>query len=151
MKLKIHRPAIVMNRIGAAIIDMFFISVLYGAVVAITTGNYKAILNRFNVSSGDIRYDLGLVCVLMALYFIVLPFMWNGYTLGKKFTRTKLVSLTKEKLTLGILTMRFFVLLIPNILFLGIPIICNVYMMLFRSDNSGFHDLIVKTKVMSVV
>ncbi|MEH6888156.1 RDD family protein, partial [Bacillus sp. JJ864] len=24
-------------------------------------------------------------------------------------------------------------------------------MMLFRSDNSGFHDLIVKTKVMSVV
>ncbi|PEA52700.1 RDD family protein [Bacillus pseudomycoides] len=151
MNLKIHRPAIVMNRIGAAIIDMFFISVLYGAVVAITTGNYKAILNRFNVSSGDIRYDLGLVCVLMALYFIVLPFIWNGYTPGKKFTRTKLVSLTKEKLTLGILTMRFFVLLIPNILFLGIPVICNVYMMLFRSDNSGFHDLIVKTKVMSVV
>lgn len=151
MNLKIHRPAIVMNRIGAAIIDMFFISVLYGAVVAITTGNYKAILNRFNVSSGDIRYDLGLVCLLMALYFIVLPFIWNGYTPGKKFTRTKLVSLTHERLTLGILTMRFLILLIPNILFLGIPVICNVYMMLFRSDNSGFHDLIVKTKVMSVV
>lgn len=151
MKLKIHRPAIVMNRIGAAIIDMFFISVLYGAVVSITTGNYKTILNRFNVSSGDIRYDLGLVCLLMALYFIVLPFIWNGYTPGKKFTRTKLVSLTDEKLTLGILTMRFIVLLIPNILFLGIPALCNIYIMLFRSDNSGFHDLIVKTRVISIV
>ncbi|MGF9962932.1 RDD family protein [Bacillus rhizoplanae] len=151
MKLKMHQPAIVMNRLGAAIIDMFFISVLYGAIVAITTGNYKAILNRFNVSSGDIRYDLGLVFLLMALYFIVLPFIWNGYTPGKKITRTKLVSLTSEKLSLGILITRFIVLLVPNILLLGIPEIFNVYMMLFRSDNSGFHDLIVKTKVMSVV
>ncbi|WP_440602684.1 RDD family protein [Bacillus sp. GB_SG_008] len=151
MKLKIHQPVIVMNRLGAAMIDMFFISVLYGAIVAITTGNYKAILNRFNVSSGDIRYDFGLAFLLMALYFIVLPFIWNGYTLGKKVTRTKLVSLTSEKLTLGILTMRFVVLLVPNILFLGIPVICNIYMMLVRSDNRGFHDLIVKTKVMGVV
>ncbi|MBE5104003.1 RDD family protein [Bacillus thuringiensis] len=151
MKLKMHRPALVMNRIGASLIDMFLISVMYGAVVAIMTGNYSAILNRFNISFGDYRYDLTVAFILMALYFILLPFIWNGATLGKKVTRTKLISLKSEKLTIQTLSIRFIVLLLPNILLLGIPLICNVYMMLFRKDNCGFHDLIAKTKVMSLV
>ncbi|MEK4603339.1 RDD family protein [Bacillus sp. FSL L8-0099] len=151
MKLKMHRPALVMNRIGASLIDMFLISVMYGAVVAVMTGNYSAIFNRFNISFRDYRYDLAVVFILMVLYFILLPFIWNGVTLGKKITRTKLISLTSEKLTLQTLTLRFFVLLLPNMLLLGIPLICNVYMMLFRKDNCGFHDLITKTKVMNLV
>ncbi|AJH68196.1 RDD family protein [Bacillus sp. Gnz1/3] len=151
MKLKMHRPALVMNRIGASLIDMFLISVMYGAVVAVMTGNYSAIFNRFNISFGDYRYDLAVVFILMAIYFILLPFIWNGVTLGKKVTRIKLISLKSEKLTLQTLTIRFFVLLLPNILLLGIPILCNVYMMLFRKDNCGFQDLITKTKVISRV
>ncbi|MBG9842054.1 MULTISPECIES: RDD family protein [Bacillus] len=151
MKLKMHRPALVMNRIGASLIDMFLISVMYGAVVAVMTGNYSAIFNRFNISFGDYRYDLAVVFILMAIYFILLPFIWNGVTLGKKVTRIKLISLQSEKLTLQTLTIRFFVLLLPNILLLGIPILCNVYMMLFRKDNCGFQDLITKTKVISLV
>ncbi|AIE80666.1 RDD family protein [Bacillus tropicus] len=151
MKLKMHRPALVMNRIGASLIDMFLISVMYGAVVAVMTGNYSAIFNRFNISFGDYRYDLVVVFILMAIYFILLPFIWNGVTLGKKVTRIKLISLQSEKLTLQTLTIRFFVLLLPNILLLGIPILCNVYMMLFRKDNCGFQDLITKTKVISLV
>lgn len=144
MKLKMHRPALVMNRIGASLIDMFLISVMYGAVVAVMTGNYSAIFNRFNISFGDYRYDLAVVFILMAIYFILLPFIWNGVTLGKKVTRIKLISLKSEKLTLQTLTIRFFVLLLPNILLLGIPILCNVYMMLFRKDNCGFQDLITQ-------
>ncbi|MBP3969839.1 RDD family protein [Bacillus sp. WL1] len=151
MKLKMHRPALVMNRIGASLIDMFLISVMYGAVVAVMTGNYSAIFNRFNISFGDYRYDLAVVFILMAIYFILLPFIWNGVTLGKKVTRIKLISLKSEKLTLQTLTIRFFVLLLPNILLLGIPILCNVYMMLFRKDNCGFQDLITKTNVISLV
>ena len=151
MKLKMHRPALVMNRIGASLIDMFLISVMYGAVVAVMTGIYCAIFNLFNISFGDYRYDLSVVFILMAIYFILLPFIWNGVTLGKKVTRIKLISLKSEKLTLQTLTIRFFVLLLPNILLLGIPILCNVYMMLFRKDNCGFQDLITKTKVISLV
>ncbi|MGG0302181.1 RDD family protein [Bacillus albus] len=151
MKLKMHRPALVMNRIGASLIDMFLISVMYGAVVAVMTGNYSAIFNRFNISFGDYRYDLAVVFILMAIYFILVPFIWNGVTLGKKVTRIKLISLKSEKLTIQTLTIRFFVLLLPNILLLGIPILCNVYMMLFRKDNCGFQDLITKTKVISLV
>ncbi|PGK47110.1 RDD family protein [Bacillus anthracis] len=151
MKLKMHRPALVMNRIGASLIDMFLISVMYGAVVAIMTGNYSAIFNRFNISFGNYRYDLAVVFILMVIYFILLPFIWNGVTLGKKVTRIKLISLKSEKLTIQTLIIRFFVLLLPNILLLGIPMLCNVYIMLFRKDNCGFQDLITKTKVISLV
>ncbi|WP_369902835.1 RDD family protein [Bacillus manliponensis] len=151
MKLKMHRPAVAMNRIGASIIDMFLISVLYGVIVAIVTGEYSAMWKRFNISLGDYRYDFALAFLLMALYFIIVPFVWNGCTVGKKITRTKLVSLTSETITLKIVTLRFFVLLIPNILLLGMPSLFNVYMMLFRKDNSGFHDLVMKTRVISVV
>ncbi|MFB6432221.1 RDD family protein [Bacillus thuringiensis] len=151
MKLKMHRPALVMNRIGASLIDMFLISVMYGAVVAIMTGNYSVMFKRFNISLGDFRYDFAVVFILMAIYFIVLPFIWNGVTLGKKVTRIKLISLKSEKLTLQTLIIRFFVVLLPNVLLLGIPLICNVYMMLFRKDNCGFQDLITKTKIISLV
>ena len=106
MKLKMHRPALVMNRIGASLIDMFLISVMYGAVVAIMTGNYSAMFKRFNIL-GDFRYDFAVVFILMAIYFIVLPFIWNGVTLGKKVTRIKLISLKSEKLTLQTLIIRF--------------------------------------------
>lgn len=151
MKLKMHRPALVMNRIGASLIDMFLISVMYGAVVAVMTGNYSAIFSRFNISFGDYRYDFAVVFILLVIYFILLPFILNGVTLGKKITRIKLISLKSEKLTLQTLIIRFFVLLLPNILLLGIPLLCNVYMMLFRKDNCGFQDLITKTKVISLV
>ncbi|CAM4036553.1 hypothetical protein BAMA_09450 [Bacillus manliponensis] len=151
MKLKMHRPAVVMNRIGASIIDMFLISILYGVIVAIATGRYSAMWKRFNISLGDYRYDFALVFLLMAFYFIVVPLVWNGCTVGKKITRTRLISLTNETVTFKILTLRFFVLLIPNVLLLGMPSLCNVYMMLFRKDNSGFHDLVMKTRVISVI
>lgn len=90
MKLKMHRPALVMNRIGASLIDMFLISVMYGAVVAIMTGNYSAMFKRFNISLGDFRYDFAVVFILMAIYFIVLPFIWNGVTLGQKGNKNKI-------------------------------------------------------------
>ncbi len=45
---------------------------------------------RFNISLGDFRYDFAVVFILMAIYFIVLPFIWNGVTLGKKGNENKI-------------------------------------------------------------
>ncbi|WP_028399473.1 RDD family protein [Ectobacillus panaciterrae] len=151
MNLKMHRPAVTMNRIGAAVMDMFLISLLYGAIVALATGNYSAIANRFNVSFGDYRYDFTLAFVLMSAYFVILPLLWNGCTVGKKFTRTRLVKQNGEKAGFGTLVLRFISVLIPNMVLLGIPAIVNVYMMLFRRDNRGYHDLAVGTKVVSTI
>ncbi|MDR4162760.1 RDD family protein, partial [Bacillus paranthracis] len=80
MKLKMNRTALVINRRGAYLIDMLVISVMYGKVVTVMTGNYSAIFNSFNISFGDYRYVLTVVFILMAIYFILLHFIWNGVT-----------------------------------------------------------------------
>lgn len=147
MKLTMHQPAIVINRVGAVLIDIFLISVLYGIIVAIITGDYTAMVKRFNVSLGDYRYDLILAFGLIVVYFIILPFIWKGYTVGKRFTRTRIVKNEGEEVGIGTLAWRFILLLIPSILLLGMPIIINIYIMLFRRDNRGYHDLAASTKV----
>jgi uncharacterized RDD family membrane protein YckC len=151
MKLKMHRPAAVMNRIGATVIDMFLISLIYGVIVSVTTGNYSDIINRFNVSFGDSRYDFALAFGLMAAYFVLLPLLWKGYTAGKKFTGTRIVKQNGETAGVGTLVLRFVLILLPSIVLLGIPAIANVYMMLFRRDNRGYHDLAAGTKVVGGV
>lgn len=81
MKLKMHRPALVMNRIGASLIDMFLISVMYGAVVAVMTGNYSAIFNRFNISFGDYRYDLAVVFYINGdIFYFATLYLERCYT-----------------------------------------------------------------------
>ncbi|MFD3447936.1 RDD family protein [Microbacteriaceae bacterium 4G12] len=151
MKLTMHRPAIVMNRIGAFALDLFLISLLYGVIVAVSTKNYRAILNRFDVSTGDFRYDLLIAFILISLYFVIVPLLWNGYTVGKRLTRTRLVKANGGRVGIGTLIGRLFLILIPNMLLLGIPALVNIYLILFRQDNSGYHDLVAKTKVISVV
>ncbi|MFX3624079.1 MAG: RDD family protein [Ectobacillus sp.] len=151
MKLKIHQPTIIINRIGAAVIDMFIISFIYGMIVALVTGRYRAMFNRFDVSLGDYRYDFALIFTLMALYFIVLPLFWKGQTVGKRFTRIRILKANGEQVELKTLVWRFILLIVPNAVLLGIPLIVNVYIMLFRQDNRGYHDLAAKTKVINAV
>ncbi|MCP8970861.1 RDD family protein [Ectobacillus ponti] len=147
MKIILHHPLAVLNRTGAAVMDLFLISVAYGLIVGAVTGNYTAMLNRFNVSTGSSLYDILLVLGLMALYFIGLPLLWEGATVGKRLTRTRLVTVDGKPPGLGTLVLRFLVLVVPNVLLLGIPAIAAIYMMLFRRDNRGYHDLLARTKV----
>lgn len=144
-----HNPNIIMNRVGATLLDMFIISVVYGVIVAISTGNYKAIFDRFDVSFGDYRFDLTLIFVLMFIYFVFVPLFWNGLTVGKKITRVRLVKTNGEPLDFITLFVRFLILIIPTLFLLGIPAIVTIYMMLFRKDNRGYHDLVARTKVRS--
>ncbi|GAA3322779.1 hypothetical protein GCM10020331_044020 [Ectobacillus funiculus] len=86
MKLHVHQPVFVMNRVGALLIDMFIISLVYGAAAAVISGEYKAVfLIVFQVSLGDARYDMLLALVIMAAYFVLLPLVWNGRTIGSRF------------------------------------------------------------------
>ncbi|UOY93820.1 RDD family protein [Ectobacillus sp. JY-23] len=151
MKLKIHKSTLTMTRIGAAAIDMFLISFVYGVIVAIATGNYSAVTNRFYVSFGNYKYDLIFALVLMLLYFVFLPLVWKGLTVGKKITRTRIVMEDGDQVGLNTLLLRFITIVLPNIILLGMPAIVNIYIMLFRKDNKGYHDIVAKTKIVSVL
>lgn len=151
MKLHVHHPAFVMNRVGALLIDMFIVSLVYGAIAAVISGEYKAVFDRFQVSLGDARYDMLLALVLMAAYFVLLPLVWNGRTIGSRLLRIQLLKESGEAAGAGTLLWRFCILVLSNVVLLGIPAIVNIYIMLLRRDNRGYHDLAARTKVVSNV
>lgn len=149
MKLHVHQPAFVMNRVGALLIDMFIVSLVYGAAAAVISGEYKAVFGRFQVSLGDARYDMLLALVIMAAYFVLLPLVWNGRTIGSRLLRIQLLKESGEAVGAGTLLWRFCILVLSNVMLLGIPAIVNIYIMLLRKDNRGYHDLAARTKVIS--
>lgn len=108
--------------------------------------------------------------ILMIGYFAVLPFYYNGQTLGKKIMKIKVVK-DNDELTMNDLIIRniiingflfsligFALIFIVSDLtyFLIISILCfieillviiSVFMILYRHDKKGLHDLWCKTSV----
>lgn len=149
MKLHVHQPTFVMNRVGALLIDMFIVSLAYGAAAAVISGKYTAVFDRFQVSLGDARYDMLFALVIMAAYFVLLPLVWGGRTVGSRLLRIQLLKESGEAVGAGTLLWRFCILVLSNVVLLGIPAIVNIYIMLLRKDNRGYHDLAARTKVVS--
>lgn len=109
--------------------------------------------------------------VLIILYFIVFQFYNKGQTFGKKLMKLRVVSTKNDKLTLNQVAYRALiinsilinVLIIGSLLFLGrnyyyyaslvlqviasIIIVVTLFMILFRKDGRGLHDVMAGTKV----
>ena len=108
--------------------------------------------------------------VLMIGYFAVLPFYFNGQTLGKKIMKIKVIKDDNE-LTMNDLIIRnivingflfslmgFAIIFLATswIYFIIISILCfielllviiSIFMILYRQDKKGLHDLWCKTSV----
>ncbi|MNG37009.1 RDD family protein [compost metagenome] len=63
--------------------------------------------------------------------------------------RIQLLKESGEAAGAGTLFWRFCILVLSNVVLLGIPAIANIYIMLLRKDNRGYHDLAARTKVIS--
>ncbi|GGE68172.1 RDD family protein [Priestia taiwanensis] len=134
-------------RFGAMIIDLFILSILYGVTVFAVTGNYKDLLGRFGASVGNPTYDLLIATGILALYFIIVPFVWRGRTVGKKILNIRIAKYPDGKLDFQTIIIRFVGNIGLNIALLGIPAIANIYLVWLRKDKRAIHDLIAKTKV----
>ena len=112
---------------------------------------------------------IDIVCVL--LYFGVLPFYFNGQTVGKKLFHIKIVSNDKEPLSIQSYILRSLVLnnTIISIIKIAIVLLMNqdnyfswyeninlvgsiltyiiIFMILVRADGRGLHDFVGNTKV----
>lgn len=107
-------------------------------------------------------------------YFIVLPLYNNGSTIGQKITGIKVEASYNQKLTFKSLFIRnlvlngllylvfvilFLYLLPPKPYFILIScvgfiqitlVIISIFMVLYRKDKRGIHDLLAKTKVVTI-
>ncbi len=123
----------------------------------------------------DIDYNnvlpMILEVVLIILYFIVFQFYNKGQTFGKKLMKLRLISQKDSELTLNqvavhaliINSILINILVIGSLLFLGrnyyyyassalqfiaaIIVLITLFMILFRKDGRGLHDLLAGTKV----
>jgi uncharacterized RDD family membrane protein YckC len=134
-------------RFGAMIIDLFILSVAYGVVIFAFTGNFKDLIGRFSASVGNPVYDLLIATGILALYFIIVPFIWRGRTVGKKILNIRMMKYPEGKVDFQTLVIRFVSNIGLNVAFLGIPAIINIYIVWWRKDSRAIHDMIAKTKV----
>ena len=186
-----------LKRFLAYLIDIILVGTIMGIISAIfTTKNATVLSNQFlelNEHVINTKLDFGIYysrvaditlsldrenfminiinCVIIILYFVVLPLYKNGQTLGKKIFKIKIVREDKEDLTANELIIRNIVVngLLNTFLafclvfllsgfeyftitsILGfiqfVLVVVSACMIIFRKDKKGLHDIITKTKV----
>lgn len=186
-----------LKRFLAYLIDIILVGIVMGIISAIfTTKNATVLSNQFlelNEQVINTKLDFSIYysrvaditlsldrenfminiinCVIIILYFVVLPLYKNGQTLGKKIFKIKIVREDKEDLTANELIIRNIVVngLLNTFLafclvfllsgfeyftitsILGfiqfVLVVVSACMIIFRKDKKGLHDIITKTKV----
>ncbi|WP_088043984.1 RDD family protein [Bacillus sp. EAC] len=135
------------HRLSAFIFDMFIVSICYGVIIALITMKPEKIFSRFNSTSGNSTIDIIVIFAIMLLLFVFVPIVNKGMTLGQRMMSVKMIKDNYEETKVGIFLVRFIFIAVLSILLLGIPVILNAYLMLFRKDRKTLQDLVFKTSV----
>ena len=187
------------NRLIAYLID-FFIMLIFIALISFVLNSKNTNIINLNVeldalkdsflnkkinfdiflhNYADIAYDIDKYQVLnyiadaifILCYFVIMPFLCNGQTIGKKIAHIKVVEMNDNYLGINNLMMRSFIttgilsMLISLALIYLVPgwvyfitvsiinfiqfslVIISVFMIIYRRDKCGLEDIIGRTKV----
>ncbi|HPF82801.1 MAG TPA: RDD family protein [Bacilli bacterium] len=112
--------------------------------------------------------------IFIIILYIIIPFITGGSTIGKKLLRIKVVKNNGDKLNLNEYFLRsllinylgyllvtlalifivnsfsYFIIGLILILFEILLVIISAFMILYRHDKRGLHDLIAHTKVVNI-
>lgn len=129
---------------------------------------------NYRLQKGNVLVN-GISCVLYIGYFVVFTFLNNGQTLGKKILKLRVVSKDEKKVGIGRMFVRslfiygilsslyltiFVNLFNANMFNIGSVIISYIetffivicfFMVLYKKDKRGLHDIIAGTKVIGEV
>lgn len=122
-------------RLAARIIDYLFV---VGVVYAILS------LFRLDVQSSAVQAG---ELIARLIYYVAVPVLWSGYTMGKRLFVIRIIRDDGEKLTFKDTFIReFFAALIYGAS-LGLVAIISIFMVIIREDKKAIHDIIAKTSV----
>ncbi|SFF22944.1 Uncharacterized membrane protein YckC, RDD family [Paenibacillus catalpae] len=126
-----HYHAGFWRRFGAAILD--------GLIIGIPL----AIISLIIFGKGDTLFTN----IVSFLYSLLIPIVWNGYTIGKKICGIKIKRLDGMPIGIGTMLLRQLVGgLIYGFTF-GIALIVSAFMVGLREDKRAIHDFIAGTVV----
>ena len=120
--------------------DRFFAGILDALIISLPI----AILAYFITGKFD---DDVISLPVNLVYSLVLPVVWNGYTVGKRMMQIGIAKLNGAKLGFGTMFMRTIVAGLVYVLTLGIGLIVSAFMVGLREDKRAIHDFIAGTYV----
>jgi uncharacterized RDD family membrane protein YckC len=85
--------------------------------------------------------------IVSILYYLILPVVWVGYTVGKRIVGVQIVKVNGEKVGFGTMLMRVLVASLIYIVTLGVAGIVSAFMIGLRKDKRAIHDFIAGTYV----
>ncbi|SFP66020.1 RDD family protein [Salibacterium halotolerans] len=132
--MHVSHPAGVFPRINTALIDISIIFVLTRTLAYILYGG-------FFVSSSTF------LTVLVTLYWIIIPSIWRGRTIGKWICGLTIASVYREGAGFGTMLLRYTGITFIVLVTLGVGLIVSAVMMIWRDDRRTLHDFAAGTYV----
>ncbi|PFA20030.1 hypothetical protein CN373_15450 [Bacillus cereus] len=130
-----REPAGFWRRFVAGIVDGLLFSPIYAIflILKVSESNIETITNS-----------------LQFLYFLIVPVIWSGFTVGKKVLGAQIIRIDGKKVTLWTTFKRHVLAGIVYVLTLGIGFIVSAFMVGLREDKRSIHDFIAGTQVVEV-
>lgn len=83
------------------------------------------------------------------LYYLIIPVIWSGFTVGKRVVGIKIVRTDGKKVGIGTTLKRYILASLVYVVTLGIAFIISAFMIGLRKDKRSIHDLIAGTQVIN--
>ncbi|MGJ9386206.1 RDD family protein [Salipaludibacillus sp. CF4.18] len=134
--MEVKDPAGFWVRFAAGFLD--------GLVVMFVTALLSTIIYR------DVFIErFTIVDTLSPLYYLILPVIWYGYTVGKRALGIRIARIDGAKVGITTLFLRHLLAGIVYAVTLGIGVIVSAFMVGMRKDSRAIHDFIAGTYVTS--
>lgn len=122
-------------RLGGVLLDAILIGIVVSLAVAL-----------FGLDTADQAVQTG-ESIFSILYFVIVPAVWYGYTVGKRLMGIRIVKIDGSDVTIGTMLLRYLITgLIYGFTF-GIALLVSVFMVAFRKDKRAIHDFVAGTYV----
>ncbi|CAI6086922.1 RDD family protein [Cohnella sp. JJ-181] len=122
-------------RLGALLLD--------GIIVGIPVGIVGSLLLEGRAAEGFSN-------VVMLLYALLIPFLWAGFTVGKRICGIRIQRLNGEPPGLGTMLLRTIAAGLVYGFTFGVGTIVSAFMVGLRADKRSIHDFIAGTEVVYV-
>ena len=146
----------VRHRIMAALLDLGIV-LGFGVIITIfklpfvismLVNNEETVTLKFIV---DIfRWGI-LMCILLIVYYVVVPLLLDGQTIGKKVFKLQMMMDDGKKVNYKTMFYREAIgRVFINFASLGITAIVSIFIMMLREDKKALADILAKTKVIDL-